>query len=398
MATLAASMPSPGVDPDADWSLPGWIYGNAEFLELERARILRPSWQILCHESDLAKAGDWRTIRYLDENIVALRGRDGAIRAFHNVCRHRAMRIVEGDAGCAQKLVCPYHAWTYELDGRLSGVPMRRDYPTLDMDTSGLVPVDVSIWRGFVFVRLEDDGGPSVARMMAPYDAEIAPYRFEEMRRIGDIRTRERAVNWKNVGDNYSDNLHIPVAHGGLSRLFGKSYAIEASGWVDKMSGTLVDRPSANPWEAFYQRNLPPVDHLPEANQRRWLYYKLWPNMAFDLYADQIDFMQWLPMSPTNCVLREMAFALPDDRREMKLVRYANWRINRVVNAEDTWLIERIQQGMASSSYTVGPIGASEVCLRGFAAKIRARIPEARLHRAPAPGWSRRPHGVDSGG
>lgn len=393
MATTAP-LPEPGSDPDADWSLPGWIYADPEFLELETAHILRPSWQILCHESDLAQPGDWRPLSYLGENVVAVRGRDGVLRAFHNVCRHRAMRIVEGDSGCARKLVCPYHAWAYELDGRLSGVPMRHDYPALDMDASGLVPVDLSIWRGFVFVRLEDDGGPSVAEMMAPYEAEIAPYRFEEMRRIGDVRTRDRAVNWKNVGDNYSDNLHIPVAHDGLTRLFGKSYAIEASGWVDKMSGQLVDRVSANPWEAFYQRHLPRVDHLPEANQRLWLYYKLWPNMAFDIYADQIDFMQWLPVSPTTCVLREMTFALPDDRREMKLVRYANWRINRVVNAEDTWLIERVQQGMASRSYTAGPIGASEVCLRSFAAKVRSIIPEARLHRAPAPGWSRRPRTI----
>ena len=198
-------------------------------------------------------------------------------------------------------------------------------------------------------------------------------------------------MNWKNVGDNYSDNLHIPVAHDGLTRLFGKSYAIEAQPWVDKMSGNLTDRPSGNPWERFYQTHLPRVDHLPEANQRMWRYYKLWPNMAFDLYADQIDFMQWLPTGPTTCSLREMAFALPDERREMRLVRYANWRINRVVNAEDTWLIERVQHGMATRSYTAGPIGASEVCLRSFAKKIRGLIPEARLHRAPAAGWSNPP-------
>jgi phenylpropionate dioxygenase-like ring-hydroxylating dioxygenase large terminal subunit len=380
----------PYADPDADWSLPAWLYTDPEFLAVETARILRPSWQIVCHESDIAGPGDWRTLAYLGENVVVVRGSDGTIRGFHNVCRHRAMRLVDGDSGCAKKLVCPYHAWAYELDGRLTGVPMRADYPALDMATTGLVPVDVDIWRGFVFVRLEDDGGPSVAQMMAPYDDEVAPYRFEEMRRISDVRVRERAVNWKNVGDNYSDNLHIPVAHDGLTRLFGKSYAIEAAGWVDKMSGELVDRPSADPWECFYQTHLPPVDHLPASSQRRWLYYKLWPNMAFDIYADQIDFMQWLPLSPTTCLLREMAFALPDERREMKLVRYANWRINRTVNAEDTWLIERVQQGMASSSYAVGPIGASEVCLRSFAAKIRDRIPEARLHHAPAPGWSRR--------
>ncbi|MDQ2879386.1 MAG: aromatic ring-hydroxylating dioxygenase subunit alpha [Pseudomonadota bacterium] len=396
----AQSDPVATQDPDADWSLPGWTYTDPEFFAVEGARVIRPSWQIVCHVGDLAKPGDFHTIDYLGESVIVVRGADGEVRGFSNVCRHRAMRLVEGPRGCAKKLVCPYHAWVYETDGHLSGVPMKGDYPALRLEDNGLAGVAVEIWRGFVFVRLEGDG-PSVAEMMAPYDDEIAPYRFEEMRTISPLRLRERAVNWKNVGDNYSDNLHIPVAHDGLTRLFGKSYAIEARPWVDRMSGEIVDRPSDNLSERFYQQHLPRVNHLPEASQRRWLYYKLWPNMAFDLYADQIDFMQWLPLTPTTCLLREMAFALPDAftpedrRREMKLVRYANWRINRVVNAEDTWLIERVQRGMASSSYTAGPIGSSEVCLRSFAAKIRGLIPEARQHRAPAPGWSRRPRSVE---
>lgn len=383
-------------DPDADWSLPGWLYHDAEYHALEMERVIRPSWQIVCHSADVPKAGDYHTLDYLGESVVVVRGDDGALRAFANVCRHRAMRIVEGPQGCAKKLVCPYHAWAYELDGRLSGVPMRGDYPALDMAQNGLKPLDCEVWQGFIFVRLVDDGGPSVATMMAPYAEEIAPYRFAEMQTMCPVRVRERAVNWKNVGDNYSDNLHIPVAHDGLTRLFGKSYAIEASGWVDKMSGHLVDRPSAHPWERFYQAHLPHVDHLPESHQRLWLYYKLWPNMAFDIYADQVDFMQWLPISPTACILREMVYTLPDaytpagKAREMKLVRFANWKINRTVNAEDTWLIERVQQGMASASYGAGPIGRSEVCLRSFARKIRAIIPEARGHTAPPPGWSGR--------
>jgi len=377
-------------DPDADWSLPAWLYSDSEFFDVECARILRPSWQIVCHQNDVPQPGDFHTIDYLGESVIVVRGDDGLIRAFTNVCRHRAMRLLEAPKGSIKHIVCPYHAWTYATDGQLTGVPSRRDYPALDMTQSGLAPVDVEIWRGFLFVRLEGNG-PSVAEMMAPYEREIAPYRFEEMLTISPVKLRERRVNWKNIGDNYSDNLHIPVAHDGLTRLFGKSYAIEARPWVDKMSGQIADRRSDNVWERFYQTHLPRVDHLPQASQRLWLYYKLWPNMAFDIYPDQIDFMQWLPLTPTTSVLREMAFALPDDRREMKLVRYANWRINRTVNAEDTWLIERVQQGMASESYAAGPIGASEVCLRSFARKIRNIIPEARQHRAPAPGWSRRP-------
>jgi phenylpropionate dioxygenase-like ring-hydroxylating dioxygenase large terminal subunit len=383
-------------DPDADWSLPGWIYHDPEFAALERERIIRPSWQIVCHESDLDQPGAWRSLSYCGENVIVVRGEDGALRAFLNLCRHRAMRLVEGAAGCARKLVCPYHAWTYETDGRLTGVPMKRDYPALDLAQNGLFPVGLELWHGFVFVRLEDRGFPSVADMMAPYEAEVAPYRLADMRRMGDVRERPRAVNWKNVGDNYSDNLHIPVAHDGLTRIFGKSYEIAAEPWVDRMKGDLVDAPSPHFWERFYQAHLPRMPHLPDAAQRRWLYYKLWPNMAFDIYADQVDFMQWLPTSPTTCTLREMVFSLPDSAtppgqaRKLKLVRYANWRINRVVNSEDTWLISHVQQGMHSHRYGAGPIGRSEVCLRNFARKIRTLIPEARLHHQPEPGWSGR--------
>ncbi|WP_225205929.1 aromatic ring-hydroxylating oxygenase subunit alpha [Novosphingobium huizhouense] len=390
LSSAFAEIASVDVDPDGDWSLPGWLYTDPEYYAKEIEEVIRPSWQIVCHANDIAAPGDYRTLDYLGESVLVIRGEDGQVRAFTNVCRHRAMRLVEGPSGCAKKLICPYHAWAFETDGRLTGVPMKSDYPALKMEENGLHAVAVEIWRGFVFVRLVDKGFPSVAEMMAPFEDEVAPYRFEEMQRISDVRLRPRAVNWKNVGDNYSDNLHIPVAHDGLTRIFARSYEISAHGWADRMKGDLVEKPSANFWERFYQAHLPEVPHLSQTAQRRWLYYKLWPNIAFDIYADQIDFMQWIPTGPTSCVLREMAYALPDDRREMKLARYANWRINRVVNQEDTWLIERVQQGMASGSYGAGPIGRSEVCLRSFARKIRAIFPEARLHKAPPAGWSKR--------
>jgi phenylpropionate dioxygenase-like ring-hydroxylating dioxygenase large terminal subunit len=99
--------------------------------------------------------------------------------------------------------------------------------------------------------------------------------------------------------------------------------------------------------------------------------------------------MQFLPVSGTETVIREISYALPDDRREMRAVRYLNWRINRRVNEEDTILITRVQQGMASPSYVAGPLGTSEVCLRSFAQKLRRFIPEARLERSPPPGWSK---------
>lgn len=386
---MMASQQKPDMRNDSQngWSLPAWTYFDPEFAALENDRIFRPGWQVVCHVSDVPNTGDWHSLDYIGESVIVVRGVDGQLRAFTNVCRHRGSRLVDGSSGCAKKLVCPYHAWTYDLDGRLTGVPDSASYPTLDKAKAGLVAVEMELWRGFVFVRLET-GGPSVANMMAPYEAQIAPYRFDELQALGRVTMREREVNWKNVGDNYSDGLHIAVAHPGLTRLFGKSYGVEAEPHVDRMWGDLVERPSPTWSERLYQKLLPPVPHLPEANQRRWLYFKLWPSVAFDIYPDQVDFMQWLPTGPTSCVIREISYVLPDSRPEMRAARYLNWRINRQVNAEDTVLITRVQQGMASRSFSMGPLSDKEVCLKGFCARVRELIPEAKLEHRPKPGWS----------
>ena len=374
-------------DPLEDWSLPGWLYFDPEFLEAEKAAFLRAAPQVVCHESEIGLAGEWRSLEYCGESVIVIRGDDGEVRAFANVCRHRGSRLVDGSSGCAKVLTCPYHAWSYGRDGLLVGVPHRREYPGLQVETLGLVPVALENWRGFLFVTLEP-GAPSVAEMMAPYEEEVAPYRFEDLKVLGRVTLRTRQLNWKTIADNYSDHLHIPVGHPGLTRLFGRNYRIEAREHVDRMEGDLVERPSENPSELAYQRLLPEAGHLPASHRRKWLYYKLFPNVAFDIYPDQVDFMQFLPVSATETVIREISYALPDDRREMKAARYLNWRINRRVNAEDTELITRVQLGMQSRSYAAGPLGTSEVCLRSFSRKLRRMIPEARLDQSPPPGWS----------
>ncbi len=369
-------------------SLPGWLYFDPEFFEAEKAAFLRAAPQVVCHESEISQPGEWRSLDYLGESVIAIRGDDGRCRAFSNVCRHRGSRLVDGTGGCAKVLTCPYHAWSYGRDGRLVGVPHRREYPGLKTEDHGLFPVPLEQWRGFLFVTLEP-GAPPVAEMMAPYEAEVAPYRLEELRVMGRVTLRPRPLNWKTIADNYSDHLHIPVGHPGLTRLFERNYRIEAKEWVDRMEGDLVEKDSANPSERAYQHLLPEAKHLPASHRRKWLYYKLFPNVAFDIYPDQVDFMQFLPVSATETVIREISYALPDERREMKAARYLNWRINRRVNAEDTELITRVQLGMQSPAYVAGPLGTSEVCLRSFARKLRAMIPEARLPFPPAAGWSR---------
>jgi carnitine monooxygenase subunit len=372
-----------------DFSLPSWAYLDPEFLQLERERVFRPSWQIICHVSEIPNPGDYQCFDFVGEMLFALRGADGVVRAFHNVCRHRAARLLDGPRGhCTRRVVCPYHAWSYDFEGRLASVGDRSAFPHLDIARESLVPVEMEIYAGFVFVRVEGSG-PSVASMMAPYADEIAFHEFEKLEPLGRVTLRPRKVNWKNVGDNYSDGLHIPVAHPGLTRLFGATYRVESKEWVDRMSGELSDKPSRNWSERAYQKFLPAAEHLPDDRRRSWVYFKLWPNFAFDVYPDQVDIMQWLPVSPTECLVREIGYARPDARREMRAARYLNWRINRQVSEEDRVLIERVQNGMASASYKIGPLAHGEVALRSFGNRLRSLIPECRDSDRPAAGWSR---------
>ncbi len=372
------------VSDEAAHSLPAWTYNDADFMALEKRAVFLPAWHLVCHESDVPAIGDYSTFSMLGEIAFVVRGKDGAIRAFHNVCRHRAARLLDGEQGnCGRNIVCPYHAWTYQLDGRLSGVPYLEQYENFDRADHGLVPIECASFAGFVFIRFQS-GGPTLDAYMAPIAKELAVYRTAEMKPLRKVGNRLRDVNWKNGCDNYCDALHIPVAHWGLNGLIGPTYRLEIDGEAFKIHGDLETGRMPSKSNAAYCKVLPHVDHLPEERQRLWTYYKLWPNLMFDVYPDQVDFMQFIPLTPTTSLIRECAYALPDDRREMKAARYLNGRINRDVNREDKDLIERVQAGMGSSVFKTGPLGREEILLRHFAGQMREAVPLARRREKPA--------------
>ena len=255
MATTLRSI-GPELDPLDGMSLPGWLYHDPEFFAAEQKAFLRAAPQVVCHrERD-------RRARRMAHARLSGRERDRHPRRRRRGAGLRQRlppsRLAAGrrHGGCAKVLTCPYHAWSYARDGRLVGVPHRGEYPGLQPEQLGLIPVALEDWHGFLFVTLEP-GAPSVAEMMAPYEDEVAPYRFEDLRAIGRVTLRPRPLNWKTIADNYSDHLHIPVGHPGLTRLFGRNYRIEAQDHVDRMEGDLVEKASANPSERAYQRYLP---------------------------------------------------------------------------------------------------------------------------------------------
>jgi phenylpropionate dioxygenase-like ring-hydroxylating dioxygenase large terminal subunit len=368
-------------------TLPAWTYANPEFFALEREAIFLETWQLVGHVSELRRPGDYLRLDLLDQSAIVLRDKQGGLRAFHNVCRHRAFRLLEGAAGnCGRSVRCRYHGFLYDLDGRLVAVPGEEGFPGLDKAEHGLKPLEMELFLGFIFVRFGGNGS-SIADQLAPYRAALELYRIGEMEPLGPHAVTPIAADWKVAVENNIEGYHIPPAHPGLQRLYGPHYRFEVKSLgVSHAGGRLVEGSSPNWSERHYLKLLPPAEHLPEERRRAWLYYSLFPNLAFDIYPDQIDYFQILPVAPGRCVSRSRAYALPDARREMRAARWLNQRINAQTTREDKDLVEGVQAGLASRGYGLGILSQKEARVRQFQDLIRAAIPVAGLAEAPEPG------------
>ena len=251
----------------------------------------------------------------------------------------------------------------------------------------GLVPIEVDTFLGFAFVRFANDGGPSLQEQFAPFIDALKLYRTDEMITHSAMTVGAIRADWKVAVENNSEAYHVPAAHPGLQRLYGTTYTLEVKPLgVSRGGGRLRDETSTNWSERHYQWLLPDVEHLPVERKRSWLYYSMFPNLAFEMYPDQIAYFQILPVAPGRSVCRAATFALCDDRREMRAARYLNMRINRQVGLEDVHLVEGVQAGLESRGYRTGPLSRQEARVHEFQDLIRERIPVAKCDEAPKPG------------
>ncbi len=373
-------------------TLPSWTYRDPAFSAREVETIHRPAWQMMGHVSELKAAGDYVTLNVLGKRVFAVRGDEGEIRAFHNVCRHRAHAVVEGHAGsCAGVIRCPYHAWTYDTQGVLKGIAASRTFPKLDKDNLGLFPVECEVFMGFVFVRLAP-GGPSVAERYAPYRDELAAHRLEELEPIAPYWEGEIAADWKNVWDNYLEDYHFPTGHPGLSGLMQKAYDREPDGATRtiRLAHEMRDRPVGGWATRAYANLLPEVaDHLPAEMRKRWSYLFLYPAVSLELYPDLVDFFHIVPLGPGRSLLRWRAYARPDARPVAKAVRWLNQRINYQVHHEDGALTESVQRNLETGAYERGVLSDMEVNVKALHDWVRADLPEADLPEADLPAAER---------
>jgi phenylpropionate dioxygenase-like ring-hydroxylating dioxygenase large terminal subunit len=384
--SAATALPAVEAAREIPRGLPAWTYSHPALSPLEHERILMKSWQIVCHVNSVPEPGDFATLDIGPDSVFVVRGRDGEIRGFHNVCRHRASRLVDGAGHCNRTVSCPYHGWTYAFDGALLGMTVADSLPGLDKSQFGLRPVKTEILFGLVFVCFDGDP-PPLAESWAGFAAEIAPYRIEEMVPLGPVYFEYWDVDWKLAMDNYLDSYHVPFGHPGLARMFTPDYeeiTILPSGVATGVS-RMKDNLSPKWSEREYQKRVVgTATHLPEEDRRAWRFYSMLPNLGIDIFPEQIDFFQILPNGPGKCIIRACNFGLPDGRREMKLLRYLCDRINRQVQREDEFLCARVQRGITSRGYEAGPLSTHEACMLDFHNLIRERIPATREPHPPA--------------
>ena len=340
-----------------DWDrsgLPGWAYFSQELFELECETLFKTHWQFVCHVNEAADIGAYVTFDVAGERALVIRGHDGILRAFHNLCRHRGSRIVPDARGvCNKAMVCPYHGWAYNLDGGLRGIANRDTFPPMQADKWGLKPLEMEIWNGPVFIHFQAGPQPAVAEILARFYDEISPYDLANMvptdsNSMDDLLL----VNWKSVRDVDNEGYHVRQAHPGLHQLYGNGYFDEPYANGTSRSVGTFNEAYGHRWSVRkYREILPEADNLPREQQRQWIYFGMFPNFVLGLYPDSVIYYQEVPQSAEQTVQRGMCYRRRDESREMKAARYLSGRIDRDTADEDQMLMVWSCEATKSSAY-----------------------------------------------
>jgi len=375
-----------------DWDrsgLPGWAYFSQELFELECETLFKTHWQFVCHVNEAADIGAYVTFDVAGERALVIRGHDGILRAFHNLCRHRGSRIVPDVRGvCNKAMVCPYHGWAYNLDGGLRGIANRDTFPPMQAEKWGLKPLEMEIWNGLVFIRFQAGPQPAVAEILARFDDEITPYDLANMvptdsNSMDDLLP----VNWKSVRDVDNEGYHVRQAHPGLHQLYGNGYFDEPYANGTSRSVGTFNEAYGHRWSVQkYREILPEADNLPREQQRQWIYFGMFPNFVLGLYPDSVIYYQEVPQSAEQTVQRGMCYRRRDESREMKAARYLSGRIDRDTAVEDQMLMVWSCEATKSSAYDGVIFSDLEYGVKTYHDHLRQLLPVMAQPVPPASG------------
>lgn len=316
-------------------TIPSSWYTHPRFHELDNHAVFNHSWHNIGHVSRLKNRGDYIIGTAAENPVIVVRGQDEKLRAFYNVCRHRGGPLAMED-GCGKVLQCKYHGWTYLLDGSLRGTPKFDRTELFDKKDYGLVPVNLDVWEGMVFVNLDMDA-PTVATYFNGIPERIAPISVSRKKFYKRVTYTVRC-NWKVYVDNYLEGYHLPFVHPELCNLLDfQQYVTETFDWHSLQHTPIQSK------DNFYGS----VGEMA-------FYYFVWPNFMLNILPDRLQTNLVLPDGHDKCTV---LFDYYYDEVESDFARKraeADIEYSHAIQLEDIEICEHVQKGLESRAYDRG--------------------------------------------
>ena len=340
-------------------------YFSQKLFDLEMRVVYPRSWVFVGDLSQLRSPGDYVTETIGTEPVMVVRDRDGELRAFVNVCPHRASTLVEGSGNCGRALVCPYHGWTFHLDGRLAATPHPRGFvEPVDRGAYGLREVRVDVWLQFVFVNVSGDA-PPLHEWLHPAPEQFARHNLEAATRVYELDDEVNA-NWKVMMDNAFCDYHLEFVHENTLGRFADASTLREDIW--EYTGRLTSQ-----WSDEQLARTDVLPALAETNSYGSVAFGVFPNWFIAAFPNGgCSLMWWNPISLDKSRARVWNYS-PDPDADTR----SDFEMLKAVQAEDYAICEKVQQGLRSRSYRPGPQHYLELRVRGHQQRLMKMLADA---------------------
>jgi choline monooxygenase len=325
-------------------TIPNTWYSNSDIFELERRAVFGDTWQIIGQADQVREPGSFFTIELAGEPILVIRDDQGVLRAFYNVCRHRAAQVITEAEGKVTKLRCRYHGWTYDLSGRLRGTPEFDGVADFRREDNSLVPIAVAQWGSLVGIHL-GDSSTSLQEYLSPLPQRTTDLGQDRLRFAGR-RDYKLACNWKVFVDNYLDGgYHINTVHPGLAGVIDYSqYRTEIAGQTSVQISPLKSASSKNESDGVAQVRTGDAAY----------YWWVFPNFMMNLYQGVMDTNLVLPLSTDSCrVIMDFYFEQTEGPEARQFIEQSI-KVGHQIQLEDVGICEEVQRGLSSRSFSTG--------------------------------------------